>query len=66
MVASQQDELQRIFNGINDIIQLNVFSKSSFDDHIDHADKERKDTIDAVINTKANLSGIFEAKSRCL
>jgi predicted ribonuclease toxin of YeeF-YezG toxin-antitoxin module len=48
MVARQQDELQRIFNRIDDLIPLNVFSKSGFDDHIEKADKDRKDTIDAV------------------
>ncbi|WP_251528923.1 T7SS effector LXG polymorphic toxin [Metabacillus litoralis] len=47
MVASQQDELQRIFNRIDDLVPLNVFSTSSFDDHIEKADKDRKDTIDA-------------------
>ncbi|MBZ5753347.1 T7SS effector LXG polymorphic toxin [Metabacillus rhizolycopersici] len=48
MVASQQDELQRIFNRIDDLVPLNVFSTSSFDDHIEKADKGRKDTINAV------------------
>ncbi|MCM3654333.1 T7SS effector LXG polymorphic toxin [Metabacillus litoralis] len=48
MVTSQQDELQRIFNRIDDLVPLNVFSTSSFDDHIEKADKDRKDTIDAV------------------
>jgi predicted ribonuclease toxin of YeeF-YezG toxin-antitoxin module len=59
MVASQQDELQRIFNGINDIIQLNVFSKSSFDDHIEYANKERKDTIDAVNQLDQDLKSEY-------
>ncbi|MBO1511155.1 ribonuclease YeeF family protein [Metabacillus sp. BG109] len=48
MVASQQDELQRIFNRIDDLISLNAFSTDSFENHIEKADIDRKDTIDAV------------------
>lgn len=48
MVSSQQDELQRIFNRIDDLVPLNVFSKDRFDDHMEKAEKDRKDTVDAV------------------
>jgi predicted ribonuclease toxin of YeeF-YezG toxin-antitoxin module len=48
MVSSQQDELQRIFNRIDDLVQLNVFSKNRFEDYMEKAEKDRKDTIDAV------------------
>ena len=48
MVSSQQDELQRIFHRIDDLVPLNVFSKDRFDDHMEKAEKDRKDTADAV------------------
>lgn len=48
MVASQQDELQKIINRIDDLVSLTVFSKASFDGNMEQADKDRKKTIDAV------------------
>lgn len=48
MVASQQDDLQRILNRIDDLVPLTIFSKAPFDNHIEQADKDRKAAIDAV------------------
>jgi predicted ribonuclease toxin of YeeF-YezG toxin-antitoxin module len=48
MVSSQQDELQKIFNRIDDLVPLNVFSKARFDDHIEKAEQGRRDTTKAV------------------
>ncbi|THF77833.1 ribonuclease YeeF family protein, partial [Metabacillus sediminilitoris] len=48
MVASQQDELQKIINRIDDLVSLTVFSKASFDSNMEQADKDRKETISAV------------------
>ena len=48
MVASQQDDLQNIFNRIDDLIPLKAFSKERFDDYMEKAEKDRKDTVDAV------------------
>ncbi|WP_052737749.1 T7SS effector LXG polymorphic toxin [Bacillus sp. SA1-12] len=48
MVASQQDELRSIFNRIDDLISLDAFSTSRFDEQIEQADKVRKATVDAV------------------
>ncbi|QNF30000.1 T7SS effector LXG polymorphic toxin [Metabacillus elymi] len=60
MVASQQDELQRIFNGIDDLIPLNPYSTNSFEDHIEKADKDRKDTIDAVYQLDQDLTSEYK------
>ena len=48
MVSSQQDDLEKIFNRINDLVPLTVFSKETFDHHMENADKDRNDTINAV------------------
>ncbi|MGM0876568.1 MAG: T7SS effector LXG polymorphic toxin [Bacillota bacterium] len=48
MVVSQQDELRKIFNRIDDLIPLNTFTTKRFDEQIEHADKDRINTIDAV------------------
>jgi predicted ribonuclease toxin of YeeF-YezG toxin-antitoxin module len=48
MVSSQQEDLEKILKRIDDLVPLTVFSKDSFEDHIDKAEKHRKDTIDAV------------------
>ncbi len=47
-VADQQDSLQNIFNGINDLVSLTVFSKDSFDEQMDQAEKKRIRTVEAV------------------
>jgi hypothetical protein len=60
MVASQQDELQRIFNRIDDLISLNTFSTNSFDDNIEKADKDRRDTIDAVNQLDQDLTSEYK------
>ncbi|QNF29985.1 ribonuclease YeeF family protein [Metabacillus elymi] len=60
MVASQQDELQKIFNRIDDLIPLNAFSTNSFDDNIEKADKDRKDTIDAVNQLDQDLTSEYK------
>jgi predicted ribonuclease toxin of YeeF-YezG toxin-antitoxin module len=60
MVAIQQDELQKIFNRIDDLIPLNAFSTNSFDDNIEKADKDRKDTIDAVNQLDQELTSEYK------
>ncbi|WP_231619528.1 T7SS effector LXG polymorphic toxin [Fictibacillus sp. 5RED26] len=47
-VADQQDSLQNIFNGINDLVSLTVFSKDPFDEQMDQAEKKRTRTVEAV------------------
>ncbi|WP_171005566.1 LXG domain-containing protein [Bacillus sp. E(2018)] len=47
-VADQQDSLQNIFNGINDLVSLTVFSKDPFDEQMDQADKKRTRTVETV------------------
>ncbi|MBH0161846.1 T7SS effector LXG polymorphic toxin [Fictibacillus sp. 26RED30] len=47
-VADQQESLQNIFNGINDLVSLTVFSKDPFDEQMDQAEKKRTRTVEAV------------------
>ncbi len=56
MVADQQDALQRIFNGIADLVPLTVFSKDAFDSHMDQAEKKRVQTVDKVNELDNRLS----------
>ncbi|MBH0156686.1 LXG domain-containing protein [Fictibacillus sp. 5RED26] len=48
IVTDQQDALQRIFNGIADLVPLTVFSKDAFDSYMDQAEKKRVQTVDKV------------------
>ncbi|WP_299095594.1 T7SS effector LXG polymorphic toxin [uncultured Metabacillus sp.] len=59
MVASQQDELRKIFNRIDDLISLDAFSTSRFDEQIEHADKDRKATVDAVNQLDEELNSEY-------
>ncbi|WP_299091286.1 T7SS effector LXG polymorphic toxin [uncultured Metabacillus sp.] len=59
MVSSQQDELKRIFNRIDDLISLDVFSKERFEDHMEKAEKDRKDTVDAVEKLDSDLKSEY-------
>ncbi|SFC55612.1 Pre-toxin TG [Bacillus sp. OV322] len=55
IVTAQQDDLKKIFHTIDDILSLQVFSKETFEDEIDKADKKRENTIKAVNKFDANL-----------
>lgn len=55
-VADQQEALQNIFNGINDLVSLSVFSKDAFDDQMDQAEKKRSQTIEKVHTLDQQLS----------
>ncbi|TYR81850.1 transposase [Priestia megaterium] len=48
MVSQQQEDLQTIFNEIDDIVPLSVFSKEKYDDYIESSDEKREKTINAV------------------
>lgn len=48
IVADQQDELQRIFSDISDLVSLSVFSKDAFEDQMDKAEKRRSETVEKV------------------
>ncbi|QNF29991.1 hypothetical protein HUW50_22385 [Metabacillus sp. KUDC1714] len=50
MVTIQQDELQRIFNRIDDLISLNAFSTNSFDDYIEKQIKTEKTPLKLSIS----------------
>lgn len=55
-VADQQEALQNIFNGINDLVSLSVFSKDAFDDQMDQAEKKRSQTVEKVNTLDQQLS----------
>ncbi|KKI89760.1 hypothetical protein WQ54_24775 [Bacillus sp. SA1-12] len=59
MVSSQQDELIRIFTRIDDLISLDAFSKDRFEDHMEKAEKDRKDTVDAVEKLDSDLKSEY-------
>ncbi|MDM5298047.1 T7SS effector LXG polymorphic toxin [Bacillus pumilus] len=48
MVKEQKETLSTIFDDISDLIELNVFSSKEFNEHLDDANKKRKETIDAL------------------
>ncbi|WP_137790908.1 T7SS effector LXG polymorphic toxin [Bacillus sp. E(2018)] len=56
MVADQQEALQHIFNRINDLVSLSVFSKDAFEDQMDKAEKKRSDTVEKVNEFDQRLS----------
>ncbi|MBD7964847.1 T7SS effector LXG polymorphic toxin [Fictibacillus norfolkensis] len=56
MVADQQEALQHIFNRVNDLVSLSVFSKDAYEDQMDKAEKKRSDTVDKVNEFDQRLS----------
>ncbi|MBM7702277.1 T7SS effector LXG polymorphic toxin [Metabacillus iocasae] len=54
MVAQQHEALQGIFHSISDLVPLSVFSKEAFDEQMDHAEKKRRETVEAVEQLDAN------------
>ncbi|MCV9886413.1 T7SS effector LXG polymorphic toxin [Metabacillus halosaccharovorans] len=48
MVDSQQEDLKKIFKGIDDIVSLDAFSTDQFDTAMSDAKKKREDTVKAV------------------
>ncbi|WP_260980331.1 ribonuclease YeeF family protein [Bacillus sp. WP8] len=48
MVKEQKEALSTIFDDISDLIELNVFSSKEVNEHLDDANKKRKDAIEAV------------------
>ncbi|USK58759.1 ribonuclease YeeF family protein [Peribacillus asahii] len=56
MVTQQQEDLQQIFNDIEDLISLQVFSKEEFDENINESEKERNETIQKVNELDEDLT----------
>lgn len=48
MVKEQKEALSTIFDDISDFIELNVFSSKEVNEHLDDANKKRKDAIEAL------------------
>ncbi|TCP16949.1 WXG superfamily protein probably secreted by type VII secretion system, partial [Scopulibacillus darangshiensis] len=61
IVAGQQEDLQKIFNGIKDILTLEVFDSGDFEDKIGEAEKERNDTIEKVATLDSDLTEEYKA-----
>ncbi|MBM7602805.1 putative ribonuclease toxin of YeeF-YezG toxin-antitoxin module [Metabacillus crassostreae] len=59
MVDSQQDELKRIFNRVDDLVPLNVFSSERFMDAVAEAKKGRNETLQAVENFDEKLKSEY-------
>ncbi|MES9785949.1 T7SS effector LXG polymorphic toxin, partial [Bacillus pumilus] len=48
MVKEQKEALSTIFDDISDLIELHTFSSKEVNEHLDDANKKRKETIDAL------------------
>ncbi|WP_426578745.1 ribonuclease YeeF family protein [Bacillus altitudinis] len=48
MVKEQKEALSTIFDDISDLIELQTFSSKKVDEHLDDANKKRKDAIEAI------------------
>ncbi|RIV08240.1 T7SS effector LXG polymorphic toxin [Priestia flexa] len=55
MIIQQQNALQDIFNTIDHILPLNVFSSAKYNQYLEEAEQERKDTLQAVNQLDADL-----------
>ena len=55
MVAEQKEDLQDIFDDINDLISLTVFSSEKFETSMDKAEDERTKTIEKVNELDGDL-----------
>ncbi|WP_438497135.1 T7SS effector LXG polymorphic toxin, partial [Bacillus pumilus] len=47
MVKEQKEALTAIFDDVSDLIELQTFSSKEVDEHLDDANEERKDAIEA-------------------
>lgn len=48
IVETQKEDLQKIFDGISDIVDLKIFSIEDFEKEMNHAEKKRTETIENV------------------
>ncbi|TCP31225.1 putative ribonuclease toxin of YeeF-YezG toxin-antitoxin module [Scopulibacillus darangshiensis] len=56
IVEGQKEDLQKIFDGIQDILSLEVFDSGEFEDKIGEAEKERHNTIEKVTTLDSELT----------
>ncbi|WP_336883434.1 T7SS effector LXG polymorphic toxin [Priestia koreensis] len=61
LVDQQQTDLQKIFNTIDDILPLSVFSKETYDEYMDKAEKKRNSTVNAVEKLDADWLESYSA-----
>ncbi|MGG4491311.1 T7SS effector LXG polymorphic toxin [Metabacillus idriensis] len=59
MVEGQQNALKSILHSIDDLISLPVFSADAFEDHMAKAEKERRQTVDAVNQLDQTLTAEY-------
>ncbi|MFP3636977.1 T7SS effector LXG polymorphic toxin, partial [Bacillus sp. SIMBA_033] len=65
MVKEQKEALTAIFDDVSDLIELQTFSSKEIDDHLDDANKKRKDAIDALHEIDNDLKTEY-AKSEAI
>ncbi|MDQ0221035.1 transposase [Peribacillus cavernae] len=61
LVSAQQDDLQKIFDSINDLVPLEIFSRDAFDEKIDKAEQKRKNSIEQVHILDHNMTSEYES-----
>ncbi|KAB7705326.1 transposase [Bacillus aerolatus] len=59
MVTSQREDLQKIFDQINDILSLDMYSRETFDEHMEKAEEKRTKTIVAVNKLDSDLTSEY-------
>ncbi|MEH7650659.1 T7SS effector LXG polymorphic toxin, partial [Bacillus safensis] len=60
MVEEQKEALTAIFDDISDLIELQTFSSKKVDEHLDNANEERKDAIEALHKIDHELKTEYE------
>lgn len=63
MIIQQQNALQDIFYTIDHILPLNVFSSAKYNQYLEEAEQERKDTLQAVNQLDADLVQEYQGLS---
>ncbi|MEK4846437.1 T7SS effector LXG polymorphic toxin [Bacillus sp. FSL W8-0183] len=60
MIEEQKEALTAIFDDISDLIELQTFSSKKVDEHLDNANEERKDAIEALHKIDHELKTEYE------
>ncbi|WLR41559.1 T7SS effector LXG polymorphic toxin [Bacillus carboniphilus] len=60
MVHQQQDDISTILSSVSDLVDIDVYSTDRFEEAMENADKERKETIEAVEQLNQNLLNEYQ------
>ncbi|WLR42630.1 T7SS effector LXG polymorphic toxin [Bacillus carboniphilus] len=60
MVHQQQDDISAILSSVSDLVDIDVYSTDRFEEAMENADKERKETIEAVEQLNQNLLNEYQ------